>query len=504
MTLVAAYKVDGVPLLLGDFLITSGELSGTRKKIHRISENLVVGWSGDRLAAQPVLKALHDQFHNECVQYAALEELLTQFPTEELGSLNVQITGWVIDDEARCFFWRSDYPSELFNDDQYFIGTGGETFKQMLTRRSYLVSSKERKGVAAAIYLSLVSSCRMVTDEILFGLNRQQGFGFAFETAYFDGHQFRFVDNILYSAADIFYDPLSGQIHHRFYPITLKYRSFGSYSVIQTNELTEPRTRVFAVTPIFDNMPDLLSNIPDIDPSTNKVLPLSSDYYCMFWRLWTRQRPARYDDSPVDHLFTADGVGVDPGDGPMRLIEVTSMDNGEQKLEVDFSFIRTLYPEILNSGWSASITSKQKIVAAGKGLQFRIGGADTDIAVGLSCEAQGKFTDLPYALWFRPGGQFLIYESGVPIGQPRPYKTDDVFSIDLISAEGLELVMYTQNRQPIELTKCNGPFPLVPRTLAKEGHCAIREANIRTLVTTDTHPNISSITNTHRKASDES
>src|SRR5438477_1144938 len=125
MTLVAAYKVDDVPLLLGDFLITSGELSGTRKKIHFISPNFVVGWSGDLWAARPVLKALHDQFDNAHVQYGTLEKLLTQFPTEELGSLNVQIVGWVVDDEARCFLWRSDYPSELFYDNEYFIGSGG-------------------------------------------------------------------------------------------------------------------------------------------------------------------------------------------------------------------------------------------------------------------------------------------------------------------------------------------------------------------------------------------
>lgn len=72
MTLVAAFSVNGVPALVGDFLITdnyphanhiflptkpdlrnkkpeSGKrrICGVRKKIHKIGERLVVGFTGD-------------------------------------------------------------------------------------------------------------------------------------------------------------------------------------------------------------------------------------------------------------------------------------------------------------------------------------------------------------------------------------------------------------------------------------------------------------------------
>jgi len=82
-------------------------------------------------------------------------------------------------------------------------------------------------------------------------------------------------------------------------------------------------------------------------------------------------------------------------------------------------------------------------------LQFKIGQSNTDVAVGLSNDVKGFFTNLCYALWLRADGSVQVYESGDPVGQSRPYQTDDVFSIDLIAADGLELVMYTQNRQPI-------------------------------------------------------
>lgn|GEM_PF-3388113 len=56
MTLVAAYKSTGIPILLGDFLISRGEdRHRGRKKICRIRDNLAVGWTGSLLQTEHVL-----------------------------------------------------------------------------------------------------------------------------------------------------------------------------------------------------------------------------------------------------------------------------------------------------------------------------------------------------------------------------------------------------------------------------------------------------------------
>jgi hypothetical protein len=479
MTLVAAFQHDSVPILLGDFLISApSDQFGTRKKIHLISTNLVVGWADDLWAAKPVLNDLSMRFHGSQVNRQELERFFKDYPTKDLGSLSVQIVGWLVDDEPLCFFWRSDYPLEIYYDQQHFVGSGAQTFKEMLSTRSFVGSNRELKGVEAAIFLSLMKSSSLIADEILFGLNRQQGFGFAFEIVYFDGLQFRFVDNILYSAADVFYDPISRQIHHRFYPVTVKYRSFNDFSVIQLNDLAEPRTQLFAVTPVFDNMPNLLRNIPGLDTSKNEVFPLISEYYCLFWRLQATDR------------VIANGVAVDPAKDSGHYIEVKKDAEGQQGLGINFDFIRQIYPSILNAGWDGSITSKQTISGPGKGIQFKIGQSDKDVTLGLGNEPTGAFTDLNHALWCRADGFVHAYESGVPVGKPMKYATDDVFSIDLITADDLQLVMYTQNRQPINLTQCRAKFPLLVRTLVKEGRSLIKEAKIRTMTTMEKPPDI--------------
>src|SRR6266550_4655856 len=107
MTLIAAFQHDSVPLLLGDFLLTVQDSIGTRKKVHLISPNLVVGWTGSKLAARTVLKELNDEFRDQHVTCAALEDFLTHYPTSDLGSLDTHLVGWVVDGEPRCFLWNS-------------------------------------------------------------------------------------------------------------------------------------------------------------------------------------------------------------------------------------------------------------------------------------------------------------------------------------------------------------------------------------------------------------
>ncbi len=74
MTLVAAYRPKGIPVLLGDFLITGGPHPSTRKKIHRIGPNFVIGWTGRQILAAPILGALVDRFRDQRVQMTEVEQ----------------------------------------------------------------------------------------------------------------------------------------------------------------------------------------------------------------------------------------------------------------------------------------------------------------------------------------------------------------------------------------------------------------------------------------------
>lgn len=130
MTLVAAYRENGIPVLLGDFLLTAdGQPSGLRKKIHLISSNLVVGWTGTLIAAIPVLKDLHSEFNGRHVSKDEFERFLKNYPPANFGSFSVLLIGWIIDGEQHCFWWNSERPVDLFYEPYVYFGTGGDRIK---------------------------------------------------------------------------------------------------------------------------------------------------------------------------------------------------------------------------------------------------------------------------------------------------------------------------------------------------------------------------------------
>ncbi len=47
MTLIAAFKADRVPVVLGDFVLSKlGQRSGLRKKARKLGLNCAVAWTG--------------------------------------------------------------------------------------------------------------------------------------------------------------------------------------------------------------------------------------------------------------------------------------------------------------------------------------------------------------------------------------------------------------------------------------------------------------------------
>jgi hypothetical protein len=62
MTLIAGFRAQGLPILLGDFVLTaSGHPAGLKKKLRRHRSNLVLAWTGNALAAEFVVAALDRQ-----------------------------------------------------------------------------------------------------------------------------------------------------------------------------------------------------------------------------------------------------------------------------------------------------------------------------------------------------------------------------------------------------------------------------------------------------------
>jgi hypothetical protein len=191
-----------------------------------------------------------------------------------------------------------------------------------------------------AIYYALFQSCSLMSDEVLGKSNQKAGFGHSYETAYFDGEQFKFIDDILYTVWDFYYDIDKGGGKHRFYPEVYKFRSFDYYSIVQRHDFKSDETHFYAITPAFDDMPNLFREIPGIDLSNFKGFSLTSSYYCLFFRLFCS-----------DNLSYTGSV-VFPAKQSEPPLSVETVD-GREFLTFKFDFIPTLY-QIAKSSQSQS------------------------------------------------------------------------------------------------------------------------------------------------------
>jgi hypothetical protein len=64
MTLVAAYKINDIPVLIGDMALTKGEMRSLRRKAYIIAPNLAVAWAGHAIVANRVISELRQAFSN--------------------------------------------------------------------------------------------------------------------------------------------------------------------------------------------------------------------------------------------------------------------------------------------------------------------------------------------------------------------------------------------------------------------------------------------------------
>lgn len=338
MTLIAGYQYQNVPILFGDFMISGGAREYSLKKIHLISDNFVIGWTGHLFIAKGILRDLYSKFSGIHATRKQLEDFLINYPVEQNNSFVVHLVGWVVDDGTPlCFLWNSSYPQELFYEPYHVAGSGTNLFEDMLNSPAKMgVQGSKKTKYDLAIYYALNQACILMSDEVLDRNNNKMGFGHGYEILYFDGHKFKFVDDILYTTWDFYYDVKSKGGNFNFYPEVYKYRNFNYYSVIQINNFKSQLTKFNAIRPAFDNMPNIFDNIPSIDIEKGTVFPMDSKFYCLFFRF------------QASDMITSSGALVFHGGQPNLPFYINKV-NGKEKLNFKFDFIPVLYEKIKNS-----------------------------------------------------------------------------------------------------------------------------------------------------------
>ncbi|HYI79251.1 MAG TPA: hypothetical protein VEW67_00125 [Thermoleophilaceae bacterium] len=200
MTIVAAHRPVGIPVLIGDFLISRGDKRFRgRKKISRVRDNLAVGWAGTFVAATAVLHQMRQELSERPTIVEVDQWLSACDPTLSNGQ-QLKLVGWVVDDEPTGFHWDGGSPSVVTEGDEWFIGSGSSGYE--LAARRYMTppdpgsTPDEREALERIVPVLASANC----DDMITRSGYDIGVGGGYEALYWAPAQDRFlyVEDISY------------------------------------------------------------------------------------------------------------------------------------------------------------------------------------------------------------------------------------------------------------------------------------------------------------------
>src|SRR5689334_639177 len=161
MTLVAALRIEGIPALIGDFLITDEQrgtehlwlptrpnlndpqypklprrISGLARKLHLINRRLIVGFTGNDInAARVIFTDLERRFANANTgpDIREISKALEPFNRQFGPPRTTIIIGWTCGSRPRCFRWEARPGSSVMHATHAVEGSGSDHFIRMVT-----------------------------------------------------------------------------------------------------------------------------------------------------------------------------------------------------------------------------------------------------------------------------------------------------------------------------------------------------------------------------------
>jgi hypothetical protein len=215
MTLIAAWKEGGIPLLIGDLVVSQiGEFDSphhplpTRddlgdllpvewfrhivepcQKVYVISDNVAIGWCDYKLTAKIIIKETLNRYEGKILSLIDIKNHFTSIT--KFKDLPCIIIGWVVESNIMtCFKWRSDQPQEFIVDDAFVEGSGSEYFRSIFTPLAVIGENP--------LESALTRVGHVLKDEVLYGTNLEELFGGGFKVIYHDGHRFVVLPSVTY------------------------------------------------------------------------------------------------------------------------------------------------------------------------------------------------------------------------------------------------------------------------------------------------------------------
>jgi hypothetical protein len=304
MSVVAALRIEGIPTIIGDFLLTDNDttkphiflptrpdinsspfghldrrVAGMRRKIHIFNDNFVAGFTGSVKAGEEVFADLEHRFSTKAPTIHELDDAFQRFNTKY--SNGASVAGWTMRSRPTCFSWSAAPGSRARKVTHEIIGSGTEHFTNLLTGAD-MRGHSDSVALAwdKAVLVGLTKIGGLVTEELSSGKNLEAAYGYGGEMIILTSAGFRAVEKFMLTFWNVRIED-DGTINYLPSNVVAVYQNMGRYTAVQVTHLafadqrlTARDTYVMAITPIHDPMDSL--NVKAIGR-----LELSAPYYFM-------------------------------------------------------------------------------------------------------------------------------------------------------------------------------------------------------------------------------
>ena len=305
MTLLAAFRIHDVPVLIGDFLLTDElagaghvfiptkpdlagvipehgdrRICGLRKKVNIIGNRLAIGFTGLLSPGRYLMRKLHEKFSVENPSIPSLEEFLKNL--KFVDKIKTEVAGWIWEKRPLCFYWKGANPDKLNIIDAVFTGSGGPHFRNSITNIDYAgLSPNLKTALDKAIYIGACKSGNVLLDELCAAENLKYNYGYGAEIIIWDGKRFFYVNKLVYAFWNILINE-DNSLHIKPANVCAAYKNLGEFSAIQITHMS-PKidkspgleatdTFVQVITPIYDDM-------EEFDPRNVGRISLESGFW---------------------------------------------------------------------------------------------------------------------------------------------------------------------------------------------------------------------------------
>jgi hypothetical protein len=269
MTLIVGYKINSCPVLFGDVLLSNPKGSGNSistpawhttdepptlqivnmvQKVNLVHEHACFAWAGSYLQARVFATALQAHLEANDLDDKKMLAFLHSFDKADYSDLAC-IIYTVHEKFLKCY--QVNAPEyELDGLKVQTGGTGTGHFIDVISH-VYKPPNENDRSERAVIAPGLSYIASAFGEQIMTGCGVDDGWGGAFELAFFANGKFKKIDDVLYVFWTAVQDE-KGEFTLRNYPYLVKTNYFGDTFTVMVNDygIEKRQTRIYNICPL--------------------------------------------------------------------------------------------------------------------------------------------------------------------------------------------------------------------------------------------------------------